>query len=59
MIKILLADDEDQFAAMLQQSLAQFGYQVLRARNGTEAQILYDPQTAGLVITDRTWRAWS
>ncbi|MEQ2006916.1 MAG: response regulator [Limisphaerales bacterium] len=52
MSKILLADDEDVFAIMLQRSLAMFGHEVIRARNGKEALKLYDPQTIGLVITD-------
>lgn len=50
--KILLADDEDMFAVMLQRSLAMFGYEVVRARNGREALLAYDPASFGLVITD-------
>lgn len=50
--KILLADDEDLFAVMLQRSLAMFGYEVIRARNGKEALKLYDPQTITVVVTD-------
>lgn len=50
--KILIADDEDMFAIMLQRSLAMFGYEVIRARNGREALRLYDPATVGLVLTD-------
>jgi DNA-binding NtrC family response regulator len=50
--KILLADDEDLFAVMLQRSLAMFGYEVVRARNGREALLAYQPANFGLVITD-------
>lgn len=50
--KILLADDEDLFAVMLQRSLAMFGYEVIRARNGREALLAYQPENFGLVITD-------
>ena len=50
--KILIADDEDLFAVMLQRSLVMFGYEVIRARNGKDALKLYDPLTIGLVITD-------
>lgn len=50
--RILLADDEDLFAVMLQRSLAMFGYEVVRARNGREALAAYNPAGFGLVITD-------
>lgn len=50
--RILLADDEDLFAVMLQRSLVMFGYEVIRARNGKEALKLYDAQTITLVVTD-------
>lgn len=50
--KILLAEDEDLFAVMLQRSLAMFGYEVVRARNGREALLAYQPEHFGLVITD-------
>jgi len=52
MTKILLVEDEDLFAAMIQKSLAPFGYEVVRARHGKEALKLYEPQTMGLVLTD-------
>lgn len=50
--RILLADDEDMFAVMLQRSLVMFGYEVVRARNGREALVAYNPTTFSLVITD-------
>lgn len=49
---ILLADDDDLFAEMIQQALVKFGYEVVHARNGNEALKLYDPQTIDLVLTD-------
>ena len=50
--KILLVDDEDLIATMLERSLAMFGYDVIRARDGREALGYYDPETIGLVLTD-------
>ena len=52
MTKILLADDEDLFAIMIERSLIMFGYEVIRVRNGKEALNLYDPQAISLVVTD-------
>lgn len=52
MSKILLADDEDVFATMLQRSLTLFGHEVIRARDGREALRIYDPALVELVITD-------
>lgn len=52
MSKILLTDDEDVFATMLQRSLTLFGHEVIRARNGREALQAYDPVSFDLVITD-------
>ena len=50
--KILLVDDDELFAVMLQRSLVVFGYEVARARDGREAMKLYDPETFNLVVTD-------
>lgn len=49
---ILLVDDDDLFAEMLQKSLIHYGYKVVRARNGNEALEFYNPQTVDLVLTD-------
>ena len=52
MKKILLVDDDPLFAEMLQQALAVFGYAVVRARDGKEALLRYDPAVVDLVLTD-------
>jgi DNA-binding response OmpR family regulator len=52
MTKILLVDDDREFAEMLGKALTSFGYEVLRAGDGRAALRLYDPQTVGLVLTD-------
>ncbi len=49
---ILLVDDDDLLAEMLLKSLRHYGYAVIRARNGTEALELYQPQKVDLVLTD-------
>lgn len=49
---ILLVDDEDHFAMMVQKALSTFGYTVVRARNGREALATYDPKLVDLVLTD-------
>jgi CheY-like chemotaxis protein len=51
MPKILLVEDNDVFAAMLQKMLAPRAFEVVRARNGAEALDLYDP-SFDLVLTD-------
>jgi CheY-like chemotaxis protein len=51
MPKILLVDDDDIFAAMLDKMLARGGYAVVRARNGVEAVALFD-SSFDLVLTD-------
>ncbi len=52
MTKILVVDDDRDFAEMLGKALTSFRYEVLRAGDGREALRLYDPQTVGLVLTD-------
>jgi DNA-binding NtrC family response regulator len=52
MIHVLLVEDDDLFASMVQRALAAFGYTVVRARNGREALDIYDPRIVGLVLTD-------
>lgn len=49
---ILLVDDDELFADMVQKTLTKLGYAVLRARNGNEALQLYDPLKVDLVLTD-------
>lgn len=49
---ILLVDDDDLFADMLQKPLTHYGYGVVRASNGSEALQYYNPQTVDLVLTD-------
>lgn len=51
-INILLVEDDDPFAAMVQKSLTSFGYTVVRTRNGREVLRAYDPQLVHLVLTD-------
>lgn len=50
--RILIADDDDLFAGMLQKALVNFGHQVTRTRDGKEALQLYAPQSFDLVLTD-------
>lgn len=52
MARILITDDDDLFAKMLQKTLTTFGHAVVRAHHGQEALQLYDPQTCDLVLTD-------
>ena len=52
MIHVLLVEDDDHFASMIQRALATFGYTVVRARNGREALDIYDPRIVNLVLTD-------
>ncbi len=49
---ILLVDDDDQIATIIQKALATFGYTVVRARNGREALAAYDRHSVQLVLTD-------
>jgi DNA-binding NtrC family response regulator len=49
---ILMVDDDDLFAAMVGKFLTSVGHPVTRARNGKEAQNLYDPAQFSLVVTD-------
>lgn len=52
MQKILVVDDDVQFAEMMQKALASFGYEPILAATGKQALQHYDPQTVELVITD-------
>lgn len=49
---ILLVDDDDACAGMLNKALTASGHAVVCAGNGKEALELYDPQTIHLVLTD-------
>jgi CheY-like chemotaxis protein len=49
---VLLVDDDDPFADMLQRALQALGFAVTRARNGQEAVQCYDRQPVSLVLTD-------
>jgi len=50
--QILLVEDDEPFADMLQKTLVQEGYAIVRACNGKEALRLYDAQCPHLVLTD-------
>jgi DNA-binding response OmpR family regulator len=50
--RILLVEDDEPFADMLQKTLIKAGYAVVSARNGQEALRLYDAQRPHLVLTD-------
>ena len=50
--RILLVEDDEPFADMLQKTLVQAGYAIVRACNGKEALRLYDAQRPDLVLTD-------
>jgi CheY-like chemotaxis protein len=50
--RILIVDDEDAVRAMLQQTLAEAGYQVHAAGDGREAMRLVAAQPFDLVLTD-------
>ena len=50
--KTFLVDDDDSLAETLTHALTQNGCEILRARDGMDAVILYDPKTVSLVITD-------
>ena len=52
MKKILLVEDEDLFAKLVAKLLTELGYAVVRARNGKEALLRYDPHIVDLVLTD-------
>jgi DNA-binding response OmpR family regulator len=50
--RILVVEDDEPFADMLQKTLIKAGYAVIRARNGQEGLRLYDAQRPHLVLTD-------
>jgi len=50
--QILLVEDDEAFADMLQTTLIQAGYAIVHARNGKEALRLYDAHLPILVLTD-------
>jgi CheY-like chemotaxis protein len=52
MATILVADDDELLARMLEKALLRSGHQVIRAANGVEALRLYDPAKVDLVLTD-------
>jgi DNA-binding NtrC family response regulator len=52
MQKLLLVDDDAQFAEMMLKAVTSFGYEPILAATGKEALQLYDPKTVELVITD-------
>lgn len=52
MKKILVVDDDVQFAEMMQKTLHAFGHEPIMAATAKQALKLYDPLTVDLVITD-------
>jgi DNA-binding response OmpR family regulator len=50
--RILLVEDDEPFADMLQKTLIKAGYAIVRACNGKDALRLYDAQCPHLVLTD-------
>jgi CheY-like chemotaxis protein len=51
-VRILLVEDDEFFASVLEHVLGQAGHKIISTRNGKEALRLYDPQVVGLVLTD-------
>lgn len=51
-IKILVADDEDRFALMIQEALMKAGFLVVRAKDGEEAIRLIKAERPALVLLD-------
>lgn len=49
--KILVVEDEDDLRVLLEETLSEFGYKVLTARNGAEALTVLTPDT-DIIITD-------
>ena len=49
---ILLVEDEDGLAEVLERTLVAADYQVTWAKNGKEALRIYDPQKFNMVLTD-------
>jgi CheY-like chemotaxis protein len=52
MSRILLIDDDDAVRTMLRLTLAEFGHDVIEARNGVEGLTLFSAAGVDLVITD-------
>jgi DNA-binding NtrC family response regulator len=52
MKKILIVDDDVQFAEMMQKTLHALGHEPIMAATAKQALKLYDPLTVDLVITD-------
>ncbi|HEY1171952.1 MAG TPA: response regulator [Verrucomicrobiae bacterium] len=52
MARILVVDDDDLLARLIEQTLVQAGHEVVWAMNGTEAVRLYSPARFDLVVTD-------
>jgi DNA-binding NtrC family response regulator len=52
MARILVVDDDDLLAGLVEQSLLEAGHEVIWAKNGREAMKLYDPASIDLVLTD-------
>lgn len=52
MAKILVVDDDDLLARLVEQTLVEEGHEVVWAKNGAEALKLYDPASVDLVVTD-------
>ncbi len=52
MAKILVVDDDDLLAGLVEQTLQQAGHEVIWAKEGREAMRLYDPKSIDLVLTD-------
>ena len=51
-MKILVADDDPDLLDLVAYALAQAGFLVVKAKNGTEALTSYDEETPDLVILD-------
>jgi DNA-binding response OmpR family regulator len=49
---ILIVEDDDLFAASLERALSRAGYNVVRAHNGVDALVLYEPGKVDVVLTD-------
>ena len=51
-ITILLVEDDDLFAGMVDKMLVRAGYNLIRASDGRKAMRAYNPHTVDLVLTD-------
>ena len=52
MARILIIEDDDQFRAMLRETLERAGYEIVEAPNGKEGIKIYREEPADLIITD-------